>query len=349
MKRIFSAKLPVILVLIILFCSCNNQQEGKTSIGATDSVMAKYKENAELQNLNKKIQQNPSSDSLYRERAKIYMKVQDFELAEGDAKRALNLDSSTSKNYLMLVDVYYTANQTRKAKETLERCLKSLPKDKDAILKLAELYFYVKKYPESIEQINKALEIDQYSKTAYFLKGMNYCEIGDTAKAISSYQTAVEQDNEYYEAYFQLGLLHFYKKNNLCNEYFDNALRLRPKSTEALYGKGFYFQQTGRPKEAKEFYERILTIDPKHVDANFNLGALALGVENNPTVAKKYFTDVINIDTKNARALYSRGVCNEKLLDKEAAINDYKMALKISENYEPAISALNKITGNKTN
>jgi tetratricopeptide (TPR) repeat protein len=79
------------------------------------------------------------------------------------------------------------------------------------------------------------------------------------------------------------------------------------------------------------------------------LGALALGVENNPTVAKKYFTDVINIDTKNARALYSRGVCNEKLLDKEAAINDYKMALKISENYEPAISALNKITGNKTN
>jgi tetratricopeptide (TPR) repeat protein len=242
MKRIFSAKLPVILVLIILFCSCNNQQEGKTSIGATDSVMAKYKENAELQNLNKKIQQNPSSDSLYRERAKIYMKVQDFELAEGDAKRALNLDSSTSKNYLMLVDVYYTANQTRKAKETLERCLKSLPKDKDAILKLAELYFYVKKYPESIEQINKALEIDQYSKTAYFLKGMNYCEIGDTAKAISSYQTAVEQDNEYYEAYFQLGLLHFYKNR---------------KAQKRFTEKDFTFNKQADQKRRKNFMKEF--------------------------------------------------------------------------------------------
>ena len=330
-------------ISVFFLFSCGTGNDGKNDPGLSDSVMAKYKDNAELQSVTRKIMDNPSEDSLYWDRAHIYLKLQDFELAEGDAKRALSLDSSTSKNYLLLTDVYYMANQTRKAKQTLERCLISLPKDKDALLKLAELFFYVKKYAESLEQINKALEIDNYLSKAYFLKGMNYMEAGDTAKAISSLQTAVEQDNEYYSAYMQLGLLHFYKKNKLCSDYFDNALRLKPNSTEALYGKGFYFQETGKMKEAKQYYEKIISIDPKHKDALFNLGALALAIENNPAVAKKYFSDVIDIDSNYTKAWYSRGVCNEKLKYKEAAIKDYQMALKLTENYEPALSALNKI------
>ena len=331
---------------ILLFISCGNETEGKKNPGLSDSVMAKYKDNTELQSINKKIMDKPSVDSLYRIRASIYLKLQDFELAEGDANRALALDSSTSKNYLLLTDVYYTSNRTRKAKETLERCIKNLPNDKDARLKLAELFFYVKKYTESIEQVNKAIELDNYLSKAYYLKGMNYMEIGDTAKAISSLQTAVEQDNEYYTAYMQLGLLYFYKKNKLCKDYFENALRINPKSTEALYSIGFYYQQIGMVKESRSYYEKILTINSKYVDALFNLGALALAIDNNPALAKKYFSDVISIDEKNTKAWYSRGVCNEKLKDNDSAIADYKMALKITENYEPAISALNKITGN---
>lgn len=331
------------MVACLSFVSCGGKTGEEIDAGLTDSVNAKYKDNTELQALNKKIVETPSVDSLYRRRAGIYLQLQDYELALGDAHRALRLDSSTSKNYLLLTDIYYVTNQTRKAKETLERCLRSLPNDKDAHLKIAELFFYVKKYPESIEHINKALEQDQYMSKAYFLKGMNYMEIGDTAKAISSMQTAVEQDNNYYTAYMQLGLLHYYKKNPLCVSYFDNALRIKPQSTEALYAKGIYLQEIGKIKEARVFYEQIVSIDPKHKAALYNLGALALSKDKDPETAKKFFTDAINADPNYTEAWFARGVCFEQLKDKRSAVADYKQALKITPNYEPAVSALNKL------
>jgi tetratricopeptide (TPR) repeat protein len=333
----------MILGACMFLTSCGGKKNNDLDAGLTDSVNAKYKDNTELQSINKKLLDNPSVDSLYHQRAKIYLKLSDYELALGDANRALNLDSSTSKNYLLLTDIYYVTNQTRKAKETLERCLKNLPQDKDANLKMAELYFYVKKYQESLDHINKAISIDPYMSKAYFLKGMNYMETGDTAKAISSMQTAVEQDNNYYTAYMQLGLLHYYKKNKLCVDYFDNALRLKPKSTEALYAKGRYLQETGKIKEAREFYLQILSLDPTYKSALYNLGAIALGNMNDPETAKKYFTDALSADQNYTEAWFARGVCYEKLNDRAAALKDYKMALKITSNYEPAIAAINKL------
>jgi tetratricopeptide (TPR) repeat protein len=330
------------LFLSAAFFSCGNKTANMDA-GITDSVNAKYKDNPELQSVNKKIIATPSVDSLYRQRAKIYLKLQDYELALGDAKRALALDSSTSENYLMLTDVYYVTNQTRLAKETLERCLKSLPNDKEANLKMGELYFYVKKYQESLDHINKAIKADPYMSKAYFMKGMNYMEIGDTGKAISSMQTAVEQDNNYYTAYMQLGLLYYYKKNPLCVAYFDNALRLQPQSTEALYAKGKYLQDQKKFKEAKGFYEQILSIDPRHKHALYNLGAISLSFDNDALSAKKYFSEAIAADGNYTEAWFARGVAHEELKDYNSAVADYKMALKITTNYEPALKALNKL------
>ena len=74
------------------------------------------------------------------------------------------------------------------------------------------------------------------------MKGMNYKEIKDTAKAISSMQTAVEQDQTYYSAYIQLGILCAAQKNPLAVQYYKNAMRIQPNSTEAWYDLGKYYQ-----------------------------------------------------------------------------------------------------------
>lgn len=329
----------------MLFISCGGPGSN-IDAGKVDSVNAKYKDNAALTDLNSKIKQNPNVDSLYRLRSREYLKMKDYELALGDANRALALDSSTSQNYLLLTDIYYITNQTRLAKETLEHCLTHLPNDKDAHLKMAELFFYVKKYQESLDHVNAALKIDPYHSKAYFLKGMNYMEIGDTAKAISSMQTAVEQDNEYYTAYMQLGILHYHKKNPICLAYFDNAMRIQPLSTEAMYAKARYLQDIKKYKEAKNFYEQIIKLDPMNKNSVYNTGAILLK-ENQPQQALKYFTDAINIDSEYTEAWFARGVCYEQLNDKAAARSDYKTALKITANFEPAVAALNKLESGK--
>jgi tetratricopeptide (TPR) repeat protein len=269
--------------------------------------------------------------------------LKDFELALGDANRALKLDSLNSANYLLLADVYYVTNQTRLAKETLERCLKNLPKDKDALLKMAELLFYVKKYQESIDKINLALETDPYLAKGYFLKGMNYMESGDTGKAVSSMQTAIEQDPEYYTAYMQLGLLFYYKNNPVCLDYFDNAIRINSKSTEAMYAKAKFFQDFSKFKEAKELYAKILAYEPTHLNALYNTGAIILGEEKNPKTAEEYFSKAIEVSPSYTEAFFAKGVCLEQQKKKADAIIMYKAALKIKPDFEPAINALNKL------
>src|SRR6185369_1058886 len=149
-------------------------------------------------------------------------------------------------------------------------------KNVDAMLKLAELYFYVKKYDKSIEYINMALKINKYNAKAYFMKGMNYKEIKDTAKAISSMQTAVEQDQTYYNAYMQLGILNAAQKNPLAVQYYKNALRIQPNSTEAWYDIGKYYQDVMDWTQASEAYATLLKIDPKYKNAFYNLGVINL-------------------------------------------------------------------------
>ena len=73
---------------------------------------------------------------------------------------------------------------------------------------MAELYYIVKQYQLAIDYINKALKLDENMARAYHLKGTVYAESGDTAKAISSLVTATEQDNKYFEAFYDIGVLY---------------------------------------------------------------------------------------------------------------------------------------------
>ena len=64
--------------------------------------------------------------------------------------------------------------------------------------------------------INKGLLIDDKKPNGYFMKGVAYKHIGDSAKAISSFKTAIEIDHNYYPVYYELGLLLTLKKDSLA-------------------------------------------------------------------------------------------------------------------------------------
>ena len=66
---------------------------------------------------------------------------------------------------------------------------------------------------------------------------MKYKDLGDTAKAISSMQTAVEQDQQYYNAYMQLGILCAAQRNKLAVDYYKNALKVIPNIDASQFPK----------------------------------------------------------------------------------------------------------------
>ena len=327
--------------MVLISCKPEGEQFIENS-KRTDSLL-KIINSPELAVLNKKILETPEDANLYNERAKLYIRFKQFDEAINDSKRSLRMDSTNSEFYLTEADVFFASNETRNAKDVLEKVVKKFPENTTGLLKLGELYFFVKQYENAFAKINEALKLNQNLAKGYYLKGSIYKEIGDTAKAISSFETAIEQDNKNYGAFLDLGIIYAAKKSPLALEYYNNAITINPLSSEALYAKAKLHQDLNQIKAAVDLYNRILQNDPKNVFSLYNLGAIEFGINKNPSKAIEYFTKAINANPKYTEAYYARGDCYQEIKDKPNALADYSMCLQITPNYEPAVEGLNSL------
>jgi tetratricopeptide (TPR) repeat protein len=323
----------------ILLASCGSDNSSDPESGDTSKVVTP----ADLIQLNNDIESDPDNAALYHKRAKYYSDHKKIREGISDMNKALSLDSSKAGYYLTLSDLYFVANETGKAKNALEKSVKLDDKNTEAMLKLAELLLYVRKHDESITYLNNVLKLDKYNSKAYFMKGMNYKEMRDTAKAISSMQTAVEQDKQYYQAFMQLGILCAAKKDPIAVQYYKNAIRIEPKSTEAWYDMGKYYQDVKDWTNALGTYNSLLLIDQHSKNAHYNMGVIYLTGLKKYDLALEHFNRVIEIDPDYAEGYYARGITFQAMGNKKNAVIDLQSCLKIRQNYEPAVQALKEL------
>jgi tetratricopeptide (TPR) repeat protein len=329
--------LVIIFPLFLLLASCGSDNNASTTNTADTSRLFP----ADLQKINAEIANDNNNPELYHKRAKYYLDHKNYDAGFEDMKKVMMRDSSKAEYFITLSDLYFLTNQTGNAKSALEKCLSLDDKNVTAMLKLAEIYFFVQKHDKCFEYINMALKVDKYNPKAYFMKGMNYKELKDTAKAISSMQTAVEQDQTFYNAYMQLGLLTAAQRNPIALEYYKNALRIQPGSTETWYAIGKFNQDVENWDKAIEAYKILLKIDPKNKNAWFNLGAIDLSDKNKVSSATlASFSKAIEIDPAYVDAYYGRGMAHQMMGEKQAAITDFQGCLSIRSDYQPAKDAL---------
>jgi tetratricopeptide (TPR) repeat protein len=333
----------IVFFIAVALVSCSPKGESVTENSKRTDSLLKMINSPELAALNKKILDTPEDANLYNERAKIYLQFKQFEEAINDSKRSLRIDSANASFYLTEADIFFASNETRNAKDVLEKVVKKFPENTEGLLKLAELYYFVKQYENAFAKINQALKVNENLAKAYYLKGSIYREIGDTGKAISSLETTIEQDNKNYGAFLDLGIIYAAKKNLLAFQYYDNALAINPSSNEALYAKAKLFQDLDKVNEAILIYNKILKTDPVHLFSLYNLGAIEYSVNKNPKKAIDYFTSAINANPKYAEAYFARAVCYQELDENENSSADYKMCLQLKPNYEPAVDGLNSL------
>lgn len=332
-----------VFAALSLLSSCKTGTDSETKTEAkNDSIIEKIN-SPELKALNKKILDDPNNASLYNERAQLYIKLKQLDLAIGDAIRALKIDTTKAEFYITFADVNFALNKTRIAKETLEKTVKKFPENTEGLLKLGELFFLVRQYDNALTYINKALKLDENIAKAYYLKGSVFKEMGDTTKAISSMQTAIEQDNRYFDAFLDIGMLYAARNNAMAFEYYNNALRLRPTDNNVLYAKAKLMQDLNRIEDAELLYDKLLKINPNNEQVLYNLGAIALDKKKDAVKAIDYFSKAITVAPNYIEAYFARGVCYELLKDVNNAKADYKMCMQITPNYELAIEALNAL------
>lgn len=329
MKRI-NWKLNLLIICISLFVACteNNNTEESSSPNI----------NAELSELKDQIISNPYNPELYMNRAQYYLRQNETHIALKDINKAIELDS-TNYNYRRLrAKVHFGHENFHLAIKDLEFCHNVAPEDSSINLHLAKLNMYVGKYEEAFKHINGILKVNVHHAEAYFLKGYAYKELKDTNRAMSAFQTAVEQNPDYYEVYMQMGLLSTQRYSEFGEDYFNNALRIHPESKEALYGLGVFQQRTGQAQKAIKTYRKIILLDNQYENAFYNIGYIYIQLDSIEK-AKRFFNMCIEVAPYNANAFYNRGICNEKLGNFDAAKKDFNQAIQFNNDHELANEA----------
>ena len=324
---------------LLLIFACKNENKNDTDAAKPGTGLS-----AEIEEISNKISANPKDHSLFYQRGQMFLKAGNSKMAIQDLEHAISIDSTKGEYYLPLADAYFFSKSVGKSRQTLERALNNNPENNtEAAMKLAELHFYVKEYKKSIGYLDEVLMKDKHNPKAYFMKGMNFKEMGDTAKAISSFQTTIEQNPEYYAAYMQLGIIFNIKNNPVAVQYYNSALNLNPKSTEALYGRAMYYQENQEFNKAITDYTQILRLEPDNANAHFNLGYIHQVYLKIYDQGIKHYTDAIAANPKYAEAYYNRGLTYETVGNISAAAADYKLAIQFRGDYPAAEAGLKRV------
>ena len=326
-----------ITFLSMAFIAC--QGEPKEQSTQEQASTPRMKVNPLIDGLSVKISEDPQNASLYFQRAEAYYDNDGYDEAIQDLQTAIQIDSLQAGFYHLLADVYMDYFNSRLALKTMELAQERFPKRIGTLLKLSEFQHILKKHDESMKTIDQVLKLDPQNAEAYFMFGINFRDLGDTTRAINSFQEAVSIDPELLDAWISLGNLYHGINSPLAGKFYDNAIRVAPGSIEALHAKADYLTDQEDLNGALGIYREITTLAPQYEDAYFNMGLLYLDMDS---IQKGY--DHLDLAIKTSptfiRAYYFRGVASEMMGNVEAAKQDYQQALRMAPDYERAQQAL---------
>lgn len=336
---------PLFLVFLIGLYSCDGgSNSGKASKSASKDTSATAESKSDpVADLTDRIAKNPNDPNLYVQRSLAYRAGGMFELALRDIDRAMSFDPNSSYFHFLQGETEFRAGNLRDARLALEKSAELDETNTDALLLLGEVHFLQRRYDEALETVNRALKVDAHLNQGYSIKGFVYKELGDTALAKSSFQTAVEVDPEDYDSYIQLGSLNAYQGNPIALEYFNTALELRPKSAEAYYFRGMFLQAGKKYDEALQNYRDMIEVDPGNPLGYYNIGYIYLTQRLAFDTAMAYFDSTLAVRPSYVDAVYNKGLCYEEMGKPGMAEREYAMALEMDPQHSLAARGMSRV------
>lgn len=346
-------RIALTILILALITACGGEEPKEEKI-----VQDHIDENGNVDSLKfyeEKLNADPNNPMVLFERAQFYIRKGNVELAELDLELALQKDSSILKIHKLYADVNLAKLDLEKSKYHYDYVIERDTMNAEAFVGLGKLYAALNNSQQAIYYLGEALKINPYLPEPYFTKGLIYRSdyyVRDDEdprkeeswqRAVSSFQTAVEQDPNYYSAYIEMGVMYDEKGDSLALEYYNSAIDIAPNSLEAWYNKGMYFQNRGEVDNALNCYYQLNDIDETWADPYYNLGYIHLLMTNELDSSIYYFERATQLDPMYYQAYNNMGFAYEKKGDFKNARKFYQKAVEINPDFQLAKDNLNAI------
>jgi tetratricopeptide (TPR) repeat protein len=180
----------------------------------------------------------------------------------------------------------------------------------DAKVRLAEAYFNLKKYAETIEIANEVLVKEPKNVTALQFRGSALGASGQTMEAAKDFKTILDTDPENKHGLFNLGVA--YKESNQLNlaiETYSKLISLDPDFPNVYFERGFCYGKMGLFPQAKNDMDSSIKHNPQH-GASFFFRGRALEALGDIEAACFDWKRALDLGTKDAEP-YVREKCHD--------------------------------------
>jgi tetratricopeptide (TPR) repeat protein len=204
----------------------------------------------------------------------------DYETAIAMYEKVAETGYLEGKMYLYIANVYTKKEDTEGYLRAIQAGRAAHPNDADLIIYELNHYLSSGDFDAAERNLQLAIDKEPDNKQLYFSLGVVYDNLDNDDKAIEAYEKAIEVDENYFDALYNLGALYFNKgveMNNVANEIQDNK---KYEAARAEAKKVF--------EQSKPFLERAHELDETDKGALVSLTQLyaLLGENDKYTVIK---------------------------------------------------------------
>ncbi len=282
------------------------------------------------------IKKYPKLDLAYGNRAKTYLKINEYDKAINDYKQALYLRPNNYKIMSLLADLYSDIKMYDKANFYYNRSMKQQQKFPNSYIGLGNNYLSQRNFEQSIFYFNKALEFDKTQKIAYNNRGLAYYNLKKYDKALTDYNEAIKLDKLYYEAYSNRGIIELETGNYVkAVSDFDKSIKLNPDFYEAYFNRGNAYLNLGDPDKAIADYNIAVKNKPDILGAYVNRGDIYLD-KNELDKAIEDFDYAITRNPGLKEAYIRRGISYVRKGEYSRAIADFETLITIDDKFREA-------------
>ncbi len=251
--------------------------------------------------------------------------------AENGFNKALEVDPTFAPAYAGLSRVAIRNGDLKKAGDLLKEAISADEENKEFRSEF-----------EQLSELNTLMN-----------KGIKSMKNGDADSAFESFRIANEKFPNYPESVFNMGLVHFRKKEYLVAvDYFHKTLALNSEHKTALaaiknvaknyFNSGNQSYKRGDLEGALSSYGKVLDIDKTFYQAYYQIGVIQSKMGDKDAAVQSY-ENALAVNPQFFKGYFALGLAKKSMNDIDGAIDALESAVDIHPGYDKAYGAMGDI------
>jgi len=315
--------------LVCLGCDWSSPQARKTEHrerAISYFEKGQYQEaRIEYQNV---VQIDPTDADAHYRLALTYLKLgstPNLQLASSELSRTLELDSTNRDAMLKLGELYLLGNQPSKARQQADSLLVSAPENTEALILRGRSLINEKRYQEGAAELKKAIELDPKNMDPYIDLALAYVLANDTAAAEAALKQALTINPRSTKILLALGDLRVTAgKPDQAEIIYKQALEIAPDDEQIYLKFVRFYQHVGKPEKIETTLQTLASIRPQDEKPHILLGDFYtwLGQPDKALVSYQRATQLNTASTVARDKLISHYLGTGKTSEAEAKVKD---------------------------